>query len=1021
MGPKAAQANGTDDDALKDLLPDDQDLLYEEELLRNPYSLRMWWRYLEARKEAPARRRYLLFERALKALPGSYKLWHAYLQERHIAVRGLVVTHPAVEALNNTYERALVSMHKMPRIWLEYLEFLIEQTAAVHLRAPLTARTDQPAAPALQKWVMRTRRTFDRALTSLPITQHDRIWVLYLRFLMQPGIPVETAVRVYRRYLRLEPTHAEEYITYLKVKGRWGEAARKLAEVVNDETFRSLEGKSRHQLWLELCDIITKHPAEVQGILQVDPILRSGIRRFTDEVGRLWTSLADYYIRRGLFEKARDVYEEGLTSVVTVRDFSLVFDALTQFEESLISAKMEQINLVMGMWEAADRSGLLACCEGEHAGARAGALLAMTLGGLEFLEPPLRHLLHQANKTATGSVLGEEEGEGAENGDVESDGDDFLLKDDGNDLDLRLARLEHLMERRPELLSSVMLRQNPHSVHEWHKRAKLFQANPTKQILTYTEAVKTVDPEKAIGKPHTLWVAFAKLYERHQDLPNARIIFEKAVQAPYKYVDDLATVWCEWCEMELRHKNFKRALEIMRRATAAPARPRKREEEAGLPVQDRLYRSLKLWSFYVDLEESLGTLETTRAVYEQILDLRIATPQIVLNYASFLQEHKFWEDSFRAYERGISLFKYPHVKDIWKAYLMHFVARYGGKKVERTRDLFRQAIEEAPAPESKPLFLQFAQFEEQHGLARNAMQVYDAAVKKVPEKERLGVYDIYIARASEFFGIGKVREIYEAAIEAQPPHNLGDADTRALCRRYAQLERKLGEVDRARAIYVHASSLADPRVDRDFWDEWNQFEVRHGNEDTFREMLRIKRSVAAAFSQMHFNTTIIDAAAVAASAEAAAAGKRKRGDDMAELEAQQEEQAAGAAGGLAPGTRVRGFVSAGVIQQGNTAGEEQQQEQAGGGSGAAAGAAGGVANPEDIELGDDDDDDIEEAMGQGGAAAGGGEDDDEEGGGAVDGVQLEQRAVPDEVFGQLAERFKKQRTDAGEEGGGGAS
>ena len=42
------------------------------------------------------------------------------------------------------------------------------------------------------------------------------------------------------------------------------------------------------------------------------------------------------------------------------------------------------------------------------------------------------------------------------------------------------------MERRPELLSSVMLRQNPHNVHEWHKRAKLFNANPTKQILCYT-------------------------------------------------------------------------------------------------------------------------------------------------------------------------------------------------------------------------------------------------------------------------------------------------------------------------------------------------------------------------------------------------------------------------------------------------------------------------------------------------------------------------------------------------------
>jgi len=37
-------------------------------------------------------------------------------------------------------------------------------------------------------------------------------------------------------------------------------------------------------------------------------------------------------------------------------------------------------------------------------------------------------------------------------------------------VDLRLARLEHLMERRPLLLSSVLLRQNPHNVVEWLKR-----------------------------------------------------------------------------------------------------------------------------------------------------------------------------------------------------------------------------------------------------------------------------------------------------------------------------------------------------------------------------------------------------------------------------------------------------------------------------------------------------------------------------------------------------------------------
>lgn len=55
------------------------------------------------------------------------------------------------------------------------------------------------------------------------------------------------------------------------------------------------------------------------------------------------------------------------------------------------------------------------------------------------------------------------------------------------------------------------------------------------------------------------------------------------------------------------------------------------------PVQMKLHKSLRLWTFYVDLEESLGTLESTRPVYERILDLRIATPQIIINYAVLLE------------------------------------------------------------------------------------------------------------------------------------------------------------------------------------------------------------------------------------------------------------------------------------------------------------------------------------------------------------------------------------------------
>lgn len=96
-------------------------------------------------------------------------------------------------------------------------------------------------------------------------------------------------------------------------------------------------------------------------------------------------------------------------------------------------------------------------------------------------------------------------------------------------------------------------------------------------------------------------------------------------------------------------------------------------------------------------------------------------------------------------------------------------------------------------------------------------------------------------------------ELWQHAIEAGLP----DKDVKTMCIKYAELERNLGEIDRARAIYVHASQSADPRSDTEFWSKWNDFEVQHGNEDTFREMLRIKRSVTASYSQVRISLMIV--------------------------------------------------------------------------------------------------------------------------------------------------------------------
>ena len=48
----------------------------------------------------------------------------------------------------------------------------------------------------------------------------------------------------------------------------------------------------------------------------------------------------------------------------------------------------------------------------------------------------------------------------------------------------------------------------------------------------------------------------------------------------------------------------------------------------------------------------------------------------MLNYSTFLEENKYFEESFTVFEKGIATFKWPHVKPLWHRYLDQFIARY---------------------------------------------------------------------------------------------------------------------------------------------------------------------------------------------------------------------------------------------------------------------------------------------------------------------------------------------------------
>ena len=487
--------------------------------------------------------------------------------------------------------------------------------------------------------------------------------------------------------------------------------------------------------------------------LRISKFFRPNSPQTLPQVASLWLCLADYFIRLGHFSKARQIFDEAINSVSTVHDFSLLFEQYQAFLTDLVEI-----------------------CD----------------------------------------------------------------DDDEVQLDLQVALAADLIEQRPLLVNSVLLRQNPHVVFEWLKRAEIMKEKMNSGIegstdasislidkdhdesqkedivdATFREAVKKVDPFKAVGRTQDLWVEWAKHREQcecsldpENKLAGLRKVYTIATrEGRFAHADEIAGIWCEWIETELVYGNYQYALHLARQSlSATPAgsglgnpestftpasgstkavngaaksngklsadsvtgkqlttnpvqvqksggkinksaskgavKQPKKERDPADDARHRALRSKKLWYFALDLEENFGTFETLKATYERMIDLKVATPQTMLNFAALLEEKKFFEESFKVYERGVSLFRQPHCHDLWLLYLVKFMSRHKVTKLERSRDLFEQAIvscSDSMVMQMR-LHILYGKLEERYGLARRALEIYQEGCEKisnlsVPEKK----------------------------------------------------------------------------------------------------------------------------------------------------------------------------------------------------------------------------------------------------------------------------------------------
>jgi pre-mRNA-splicing factor SYF1 len=87
----------------------------------------------------------------------------------------------------------------------------------------------------------------------------------------------------------------------------------------------------------------------------------------------------------------------------------------------------------------------------------------------------------------------------------------------------------------------------------------------------------------------------------------------------------------------------------------------------------------------------------------------------------------------------------------------------------------------------------YSELEEKDGLLNHAIEILDRMVANVPDGQKVDAYNLYIAKVANYLGITKTRPIFESAVE-----NLKGDELVNMALRFSEVERKLGEIDRAR-------------------------------------------------------------------------------------------------------------------------------------------------------------------------------------------------------------------------------
>ena len=381
-----------------------------------------------------------------------------------------------------------------------------------------------------------------------------------------------------------------------------------------------------------------------------------------------------------------------------------------------------------------------------------------------------------------------------------------------------------------------------------HEELKEFQERKRREFEAYVQRNRLNSNN---------WMRYAQWELEQREFARARSVFERALDV---FGAKDVTLWIRYIEAEMKSRNINHARNLLDRAVTI------------LPRVD------KLWYKYVYMEETLGNVPGTRQVFERWMQWEpdeaawSAYIKLEKRYAEYDRARAIFERFTIVHPEPRNWIKWARfeeengtsslVRDVFgnaiealgddfmdeKLFIAY--ARYETKlkEYERTRAIYKYALDRLPRSKAHILHKAYTTFEKQFG-DREGIEDVILAKRRVQYEEQLKAspkaYDTWIdyARLEESGGDAeRVRDVYERAIAQLPPTH-----EKRHWRRYIYLwifyalyeEMDNKDVERARQIYAECLRLV-PHKKFTFAKIWllkAQFEVRQMQPTAARKTL----------------------------------------------------------------------------------------------------------------------------------------------------------------------------------------